>query len=282
MRKEEKADLHVHSHYSDGLHSPKDIVKLAKKRGIKVLALTDHNSVAGVEEAIREGKRSGVKVIPAVEIYVNGGEIVGYFIECKNRKLLSTLKKNSKIIQDLKIKPIIKKFQKFGIKISYKDLIKMFPKAKGNYLGLHIDLFLISKGYKVKEIEELFERAQVHSTKGKEISAIKAIKLIKACGGVAMFPHPWLSEKLFSEKKIKEFVKAGLKGIEFDNGDRNTFGRTKKVVSKIKKFAKKYNLILTKGSDFHDSPYMKMAPHQLGGTTCSLRVVEKLNQASEK
>ena len=72
-------DLHTHSYYSDGKLSPKQVVRDAKKAGVKILALTDHNSISGVKEAIAEGKKLGVRVIPGAELRSKEGEILGYF-----------------------------------------------------------------------------------------------------------------------------------------------------------------------------------------------------------
>jgi len=83
LEKMRNTDLHTHSYYSDGELSPKELVRLAKKKSILNLALTDHNSVKGVEEAISEGKKIGINVIPGVEVLVKGGEILGFLLIIK-------------------------------------------------------------------------------------------------------------------------------------------------------------------------------------------------------
>ena len=80
------SDLHTHSIHSDGDLSPSEVVKLAKKRGVKNLALSDHNSISGIDEAILEGNKQGVNIIPAVEIRAEEDEVLGYFIDYKNEK----------------------------------------------------------------------------------------------------------------------------------------------------------------------------------------------------
>ena len=86
MKMTKNSDLHIHSYYSDGDLSPSDVVRLAKQKGIKNLALTDHNSLDGVQEAIDEGKRQNINIIPAIEIRAKEDEVLGYFVDYKNQK----------------------------------------------------------------------------------------------------------------------------------------------------------------------------------------------------
>lgn len=275
------SDLHTHSYYSDGTLSPKELVRLAKKRGIKNLALTDHNSVKGVNEAIKEGKRIGVKVIPAVEIRCDCSEILAYFIDYKNKELKNILNQSNKKLQ-IRIKDWCKKINKVGYPVTYKEIQKKFPEAKGNYNELHPVHLLYLKGYgKPFELFKKFsENKKTQRKKIKEDSIIKVIKLVKKAGGVPVLAHPWVDKNSF--KRIKELVKAGLKGIEFNNGDdikfmRNISGR-KNIVNDIKTLAKKYNLILTYGSDYHGPEMVKLMPgkHNLGKNNCDGKVVDKL------
>ncbi len=268
-------DLHTHSHYSDGKISPKELVKQAKQKNIKNLALTDHNSVNGIEEAIQEGKKQGINIIPGVEIVVNGGEMLGYFIDYKNKELEKALKESAKIIEDIKVKPTIKQMKKLGAKISYKDLTKEFPKSKGKCSPTHISMFLIKKGYTEKELSEFYSKVEIETTRGKKLSALNAIKIIRKAGGVAVLAHPWLNKEEFTENNIKKYIRAGMKGIEIDNGDKDQWGRDKKIINKIKKFAKKYSLILTKGSDYH-AVSRHYPLHQLGETLCDQKIIEEL------
>ena len=124
-------DLHTHSYYSDGEYSPKELVRLAKKRKIKNLALTDHNSIKGVREAIKEGKKINVNVIPAVEIRCDKGEILGYFIDINNKNLNKELGKLSKDVQD-GVKKWCENIERAGYNISFKEIWKKYPKARGN------------------------------------------------------------------------------------------------------------------------------------------------------
>jgi len=88
-------DLHLHSYYSDGELSPAEVVRAAKKKGVKNLALTDHNSIGGNKEAIEEGEKIGVKVIPGIEIVGEEDEVLGYFIDYENEEFQEELVKIS-------------------------------------------------------------------------------------------------------------------------------------------------------------------------------------------
>ena len=124
-------DLHTHSYYSDGQISPANLVRLAKRRGIKNLALTDHNSIKGVKEAIAEGKKIGINVIPGVEVRADKGEVLGYFIDVKNKNLIRATKRSSKSVEK-RIKDYCNKLSKKGYRISFSEIWKKYPKARGN------------------------------------------------------------------------------------------------------------------------------------------------------
>lgn len=281
-------DLHTHSYYSDGLISPKELVRLAKKRGIKNLALTDHDSVKGVREAINEGKRIGVTIIPAVEIRTGDSEVLGYFINLKNKELTKVIKQSAKRNED-KTKDWCKKLNKAGYDISFKEIQEKFPKARGNINTFYPLYLLYLKGYGTTlELSKKFKKDKKLKPKEiKEFTIIQAIRLIKKANGVPVLAHPWFDKKALKEKNFKKYVKAGLKGIEINNGDDLNFmikiSKNKNIVNKIKKFAKKHNLILTSGSDFHGEEIVKLMPgnHQLGENNCNEKIVKELKRLSK-
>ncbi|MFH1500500.1 MAG: PHP domain-containing protein [archaeon] len=276
------ADLHTHSYYSDGDYSPAELVRLAKKKGIKNLALTDHASVNGVEEAVKEGKKIGVRVIPAVEVIVKGTEVLGYFIDYKNKKLKAELRKCA-FCENKKLKKRVYLLKKMGFNISYSKLEKDFPHSKGNYNTAHLFMFLIRKEkISLEESKEIIANMKVKVGGKKHLKVIDGIRLVKECGGVPVLAHPWLFKRGFTEKNIRRWIKAGLKGVEVENGEENNVGRTKEFVKEIRKMAKKYNLILTSGSDFHGSILTKLTgTHKLGEYNCDEKVVKELERLKQ-
>jgi len=230
-------DLHTHSYYSDGQYSPKELVRLAKKRGIKNLALTDHDSIKGVREAIQEGKKIGVNVIPAVEIRYKKSEILGYFIDVKNKKLISELKKSAKQNENA-VKEWCNKIEKVGYNISFKEIWKKYPKARGNINELHVLYELHLKGYgTTRDVAKRLSEQKIKKRKSERFSILKAIKLVKEANGIPVLAHPWFDSEALKEKNIKKYIKAGLKGIEIKNGDTPSF---MKKVSKREKYQKVY------------------------------------------
>jgi hypothetical protein len=273
-------DLHTHSYYSDGQISPEKLVRLAKRKGIKNLALTDHNSIRGVKEAMKEGKKIGVKIIPAIEIRAKEGEVLGYFIDIKNKKLNQVIKKQRKKIKEM-IKDWCKKLNRAEYNINFKEIQKRFPQSKNNISGFHLLYLLHLKGYGIMlELPKKLKKEKIKRKKIKELSIIKAIKLIKNAKGVPVLAHPWVEEEVLKHKNMKNYLKAGLKGIEINNGDRFPF-KKKGINEKIKKIAKKYKLILTSGSDYHGLKLVEQMPgnHELGKNNCDEKVVKQLKEA---
>jgi len=273
------SDLHTHSYYSDGELSPRKIVMLAKKRGLKNIALTDHTSVKGVREAINEGKKIGIEVIPAIEFRFDDGEILGYFIDVDNKKLKEAIGIIQKRQQD-RIRKTCKILKKAGYDISFGEIQKRWPNAKGNYNGFH-PIFLLHLKMKKSPFEIIDEIGAkgILGQKMRDYSGVKVIKLIKKAKGVSVLAHPWFSEESLKKKNFEKLVKAGLKGLEISNGDISPL-KTRKIHNKIKKLAKKYNLILTRGTDFHGSNRAKLmlGKHDLGENNCDEKIVKKLEK----
>ena len=281
-------DLHNHSYYSDGLIYPKQLIQIAKKRGIKNIALTDHNSTKGIQEAIKEGKRIGVNVIPGIEIRCKIGEILGYFIDPKNKELNKEIKKDNKRIQS-KVKEICRNLTREGYKLTYEELGKKHPKAKGNLNEFYPIYELYLKKYAKTTFESrkiIWGNKKIRPKKIKEINEIKTIKLIKNAGGVPVLAHPWIDPEALIEKNLKKLIKAGLKGLEINNGDNEKFMRKiskqKNIQTKIRKLAKKYKLIITSGSDYHGEKLAKLMPgnHNLGKNNCDEKVIKQLRSYS--
>ncbi len=275
-------DLHAHSYYSDGLSSPRQLVRLAKKRKIKNLALTDHDSVNGIREAISEGKKLKVNIIPGVEVRCNHGEILGYYVDFKNKELIKKLKESAKRHEG-KTREWCKKLKKAGYDVSFKEIEKKFPKSKGNLNTFYILYMLYKKGYgtTMDIARDIINDKRLAPKKIKKMTTVQAIRLVKKANGVPVLAHPWIEETKKGLYKIKSYVRAGLKGIELDNGDRAPF-KPKQMNKRIKNIAKKYNLILTKGSDYHGEEIVKQMPgnHNLGKSNCDEKIVNELRKLS--
>ena len=247
------ADLHLHTVASDGLYQPEELVKKAKEMGFATIAVTDHDTTDSVAEALKAGKKLGVDVIAGIEISSSdeGKEvhILGYNIDVNNKELKATLNKMTEHRKTIAAK-MVSKLNELGVKISY-DRVKEI--AGGNVVGrVHIATAMVEKGY-IKEIKEAFTDEYIGNN-GKafvgkyHISPKDTIKLINNAGGVAVLAHPiYLGEDLkHSESKVAEYAKLGIEGIEAYYSKHSP-----EQTEAYKVMAKKYNLLITGGSDCH-------------------------------
>ena len=247
-----KVDLHTHSLYSDGTFSPKEIVEYACKKGLSAIALTDHDTLGGLDEACSWGERYGIEVIRGIEISTDyeGTEvhIVGLFMKDDSEELNDTLESLRKSREKRNIE-MVKKLNDMGISIDYNDIVK---RAGGGLVTrAHIAGELIDKGY-ASYNGEVFDRYigkdKPAYVKRKVLPWKDALRLITSGGGIAVLAHPLLYK--VSQRRLEEiisvFAKGGLSGIEAYYST-----HTPSDVNYIKELAAKYKLKLSGGSDFH-------------------------------
>lgn len=246
-------DLHVHTTASDGSLSPAEIVKLAKKVGISVIGVTDHDTTAGNQEALDEGERLGVKVIPGVELSIDGFKgtvhILGYF---KGKEWIALEDRLSRVKdgREERNKEICNRLRSLGFDIEYKDLIKV---AGSNIVGRpHIAKVLVDKGV-ASNMQDAFRR---YLGKGKaayvdryRLTAKEAISFIREAVGVSVLAHPAtikFDRRTNLDSMVKNLMEFGLEGIEAFSVEHRK-EQTKNYMS----LAKNFGLIITGGTDFH-------------------------------
>lgn len=243
-----KFDLHVHTNHSDGRLSPAKMVDLAAKKGLSGIAITDHDTITGISEAIKQSLQyENFKIIPGIElscIYKDEEvHILGYFIDYKNpviRKVTNNLKLN----RMERSQKIINKLNYLNLKISLED-IKVF--SRDDYIGRpHIARALINKGY-VYTVQEAFDK---YLNKGKaayvepqSLTIKESIKLIKSNKGIAVLAHPGL---LKDKNIINHCIELGVDGIECMHSK-----HSKSNIELFYKIAQENDLIVTGGSDCH-------------------------------
>lgn len=215
------ADLHIHSTASDGSWTPAEVVRAAKERGFCCIALADHDTVNGVGEAMDEGSKLGVEVIPAVEFSTlySGGEvhILGYCIDWNDRDLKAKLKAVSGARLN-RARGMVAKLRDLGCDISWEE-VKQFS-GDGSVGRPHIARALLNKGY-INTIGEAFT-AEYIGNGGKayveryEMSPEQAIELTKRAGGVPVLAHPGFFKKTsrLEKEDVAYLVDKGLQGIE--------------------------------------------------------------------
>ena len=253
-------DLHIHSTASDGTLTPTEIVQSALKstkseKDPIVIALTDHDTVAGVSEFLKEAKKNKERVtaIPGVEISTNyhGVEIhiLGYNVDPENKELLEQLK-ICRESRDGRNEKIISRLQAEGFQITMEDIKPEDPNE--TIARPHIAKQLMKKKY-VSSVKEAFDKylAEGRSCYVERIMPTpqEAIALIRNSGGIPVLAHLMYYKKLNAAEKevlVSELKEAGLEGIE---AYYNTYTPVEEEY--VSSLAKQNALLLTGGTDFH-------------------------------
>ncbi len=254
MASEKCCDLHMHTIHSDGTFTPKELVQLAKRKELSCIALTDHDTLSGVQEAQEEGNRLGVEVIAGIEISVKCDpgtmHILGYFVDRNSKKLQEGLLE-IQTARRTRNPMIIEKLNAIGINISLDEVKR---ESGGDQIGRpHFARVLVKKKY-VKDSQEAFNKylakgAPAYVDKRK-LTSREAIEMIEDAGGVASLAHP-KQLKLDSlpdrfEQTIEQLRSEGLKGLEVYSSC-----QSKEEAARYKKTAERLGLLITGGSDFH-------------------------------
>src|SRR3989344_4923847 len=258
-------DLQCHTTASDGKLTPTELVRLAVKNRLSAIAITDHDSVNGVDEAIKAAKEK-IEIIPGVEItcddsgYVDT-HILGLFIDHRHKAMKSLLKKSQKYREQQK-KDTIKKFQKLGFKITYSEVRKL---AKGEIGRPHIaKIILKNNPDKVSSFDDVFDKylavgKLAYVERRNKISVKDAIKAVHAAKGLVFISHPGVYDNFSIDRFIDYFLKNGGDGIEtYYEYEESRFHTGKKaqnkIINKFRKIVKEKNILETGGSDFHGRP----------------------------
>ena len=270
-----KSDLHIHTTFSDGILTPKEIVAWASKKNLTDIAITDHDTTEGVEEAIKEGLDLDINVIPGMELSCveQGKEVhmLGYYLDYKSSRLKDFTKtlKQARIDRNI---DIVKKLNKMDIDISIED-VKEISK-EGNMGRPHIAKALIEKGL-VDTVDGAFK---IYLGKGKpayveryKVTVKEGIDFIHSLGGVAVIAHPGLVP---SEKVVNYVLKQDIDGIEVIHCK-----HTKEQVEYFSQRAKELNLIQTAGSDCHG--YIDNGVPKLGEFFTNLDVAKLLKEKAD-
>lgn len=274
------ADLHTHTKASDGTCEPAENVRLAKEAGLAALAITDHDTVAGIPEAMEAARALGVEIIPGVEVSsVGKGQdihVLGYFVPYEDpafEERLFRLRETRHERNQL----LITRLQELGIDISLEKVYRRKQGTDKNIGRPHIAEELMELGV-VSTIAEAFDKylgkggaAYVNPPR---ITPQEAITLIKEAGGVAVLAHPGLYD---DDELVQELIVFGLDGIEVNHPDNDEVQKMR-----YSKWAAQYGMVVTGGSDFHgwrgEEPFHAM----LGSHTAGMDAVEQLRAIAEK
>lgn len=242
-------DMHVHTTASDGSLNINEIILLALQLGLEGIAITDHDTIGGLEEAVALGEKLGFSIIPGIELSTEYGDkeihILGFFIDFRQ----SWIKEKIAELQNARINRIVKmvdKLKVLGYDVNVEEVLTIA--GKGSVGRPHLANILHKKGY-FSYPQEAFQRLIGRGGKAYvprfKMTPNEAISLIKKAGGIPVLAHPGLSQ---ADHLILPLSREGLMGIEVFHPDHKANDE-----SKYLRMAKEYKLIITGGSDFHGS-----------------------------
>ena len=246
-------DLHIHTTASDGVMSPSEIVKYAKRRGLQAIAITDHDTIEGLDEGVSEGERIGFEVIPGIEVsaehFPGSMHLLGYFFDIRH----PLLKERLAYLQSARAErnpKIVAKLNELGIEVTYEDVIRA---SGGGQVGRpHFAQVLLDKGY-VNSFQEAFDRflrkgAPAYADKFR-FTPKEALHFINEAGGVGVLAHPnTLGTNGYAdlERLILKLMEYGLRGIEVYYPEHSGLD-----VAQYKALVERHGLLATGGTDYH-------------------------------
>lgn len=269
-----RIDLHLHTTHSDGSFSPAEILRFAHNAGVSALAITDHDIVSGIPDAIGAGTELGIEIIPGVEISSCVGKselhILGYCIDWHDPELtrrLAALRES----RHTRNPQIIERLRSLGLDVTYEEVRTL---AGTDSVGRpHIARLLMDKKY-VTSAKDAFDRYLAEGRPAyvaRELpKPAEAIAWIRAAGGVAVLAHPtWANVPGEGLNTLLTTLKAeGLGGIEVHYST-----HTKRQTTEYLDLAKRLNMLVTGGSDFHG---LTKPDIQVGTGLGDLKVSQKL------
>ncbi len=272
-------DLHTHTTASDGSYSPTELVRLAEQSNLQALAVTDHDSVAGLAEAHQAASRTNLELVNGVELAcrVQTGTLhmLGYFIDLDDRALGDLL---GRMVESRRKRnpQIIAKLNQLGYEITMAEVRTL---ASGPIISrLHIALVMLQKEY-VRSIDEAFGRflgdngsAYVQRI---EPAPAQAIELLHGAGGLAVVAHPVhlrAADEQELGKKLKDLADLGLDGVEVWYPE-----HTAELTEQLWRICQRLDLAAVGGSDFHGAAkeYIKLGTGR-GGLNIPLEILERL------
>lgn len=247
-------DLHSHTTASDGACSPTENVRLAKEAGLVAISITDHDTIAGLQEAMDAGRHFGIHVIPGVEISTAIGKrdihILGYNMDLSNEEFLAFLheQQSARFLRNTRL---IERLAELDIIVSIEEILAETPTLEGRAESIgrpHFAQALIRRGL-VGSMNEAFEKYLASSGVAfvsiPRITPEVAIDRIRAAGGLAVLAHPGIYG---NDEHVIRVLEYGVDGLEAYHSDHSL-----EQEERYAAYARQYGIFTTAGSDFHGS-----------------------------
>lgn len=271
-----RVDLHAHTNASDGEHSPQELVQIARERGVTVLGIADHDTIAGIERAVAAAKEySDIEIVPAVEFSTDWEKreihVLAYLVDYLDPATIALADKfrEGRLGRAQKI---LAKLETLGVPVEFEKVAAIAGDAA---IGRpHVARAMLAAGH-VATIQEAFDKYLASDKPAyveyESATPHQAVEMIRAVGAVPVLAHPHEVTRI-----IPDLVKVGLVGIECYYAQYD-----ERQQQELVDLAKQYGLIQTGGSDFHGLNRMGHMS-ALGEVNVPVEVVEKLKQAKEK
>jgi predicted metal-dependent phosphoesterase TrpH len=265
-RRMPRIDLHTHSDESDGTFTPSEVVRRAAELGLDVVALTDHDTTSGLEEASEAAREVGVELVPGVEFsaehQATSIHVLCYWMDTSNEELQKELQR----LRDDRFRRgemMIEKLQALGFDISFERVREIA--GGGNIVRPHVAQAMVEAGI-VADEAEAFDRyiadgGPAHVPKH-ALDPLDSVDLIGRAGGVCVLAHPgmWGDQTSVPDDLIAAMAERGMVGLEVDHTD-----HTPEQRSTYRAMAERLGLVATGGSDCHGTRY---DPIRLGSSLC--------------
>jgi predicted metal-dependent phosphoesterase TrpH len=262
-------DLHTHTLFSDGSQTPTQLVEEAAAKGLTAIAVTDHDTVDGLPEALAAGERLGVEVIPGVEINLEHDRVtmdmLGYFLAGLPTEELQEELAELRAYRAERNQRMVERLAELGLPLDPEDLAAA---AENGAVGRpHIGEAMVRRGY-VSSISEAFElylrRGAPAWVDRRRLALGRALKLLRASGALPVLAHPGIirTDAAGLNHIVRDAARGGLAGIEcyYPLHDADT-------VARCLGLAERYALVPTVGSDYHGTvkPKARLGVGSLGG-----------------
>jgi len=240
-------DLHLHSTASDGSYPAETVVAMAERNGVRVIALTDHDSLDGIPAAEERAKASGIRVMPGVELSVSEAGIdvhlLAYGFDPQDKGLVAAIRRYRDSRRE-RARKMLARLKGLGIKIALEEVEEI---AHGGALGRpHVAEALMQGGH-IETFQEAFQRYLGHHAPAyvpkQTVALEEAVSVVREAGGVTVLAHPGTLNR---DHLIAAWAARGLDGIEVWHSKHGASD-----VARYKEIAKRHGFLMTGGSDFH-------------------------------